>query len=97
METVLVFMIPVVIFLVSSVLAGLLAKGGKKFALAALATIGTVFTTYLMIGVEAAQGWDSLGYFVALLGLSAPSGAGLGIGALVGWMRQKNEQFEEFA
>ena len=97
METVLVFMIPAAIFLVAAVLAGFLAKEGLKIALVALATIWAAFTTYLMIGVEAAQGWDSLGYFVALLGLSAPSGAGLGIGALVGWMRQRNEQFEEFA
>ncbi len=86
-EDILVFVVPAVAFALT-VAAGYFS--GKARSLAASVMLGLVwtgFTVAMFFGMENASGWDGLGYLLGLLFISAPTGLGLSIGSLVGWLK----------
>ena len=89
-EEILIFVVPVIAFALSGA-AGYFA--GKARSLAASVMLGLVwagFTVAMFFGMENASGWDGLGYAIGLVFISAPTGLGLGIGSLVGWLKNGN-------
>lgn len=86
-EDILMFGIPTVAFVVAAVIAYLSAKARSGLAFGMIGLLWAAFTAMMFFGMENASGWDGLGYAIALLGLSAPAGAGLGLGGLVGWLK----------
>lgn len=85
-EEILIFGVPLVVFGVTVFLAHWLGKLRSGVALSVLGLIWTGFTVMLFFGMEQGNGWD---YLFALVLLSAPSGAGLGLGSLIGWIRSE--------
>lgn len=90
METFMMIAVPLTIFVVAAALGSYLVKAGQKILLIVLASVWAAITASLVVGMENAQGWDALGYFIGLIGLSAPSGLGLLIGAVIGWVRKRD-------
>lgn len=89
-EGILLTAIPVVVFIATLFTTFWLGKAHNKVGLISLAVLWAGFTGAMFFGMENATGWDGLGYLVALLGVSGPSGVGALIGGLVGWA--KNEE-----
>lgn len=88
-EAILIYMIPVVVFALSGLVAFALGKNKKRGGMATLVLAWLGFTGALLVALEQSTGWDGLGYVVALMGLSAPIGAGLVIGGPIGWMKKE--------
>jgi hypothetical protein len=89
MEDLFIYAIPVVVLIISSLLAYWLGKARNGMALGSLAVLWVCFTGLLFLAIEQASGWDGLGYAVALVGLNAPAGIGLGLGGLTGWLKSR--------
>lgn len=83
------FTIPVIAFLTSLFLTFGFGKNRNYVGLISLGAVWAAFTGVMFLAVEAATGWDGLGYAAALVGISAPAGiAGL-IGGIVGWAKSE--------
>ena len=87
---VIIFAIPVVVLLLAGTLAHWSVKARNFAAIGLLALIVAVFTGAMLFEMDRATGLDGLGYLVALLGISAPAGVGLGVGSLTGWAGGKD-------
>ncbi len=90
-EIIVLIGVPLVAFTVTVIIAHLLGRARHGMVLGALGLIWAGFTGAMFIGMEQASGWDGLGYFIGLILLGAPAGAGLGLGGLVGWLRSGKE------
>lgn len=83
-EDIVVYAIPVVAFLAVLFPSYWLAKAKNNTALIFLGVIWAGFTGAMFFGIENASGWDGLGYLLALIGISAPTGVAGLIGGIVG-------------
>ncbi len=95
MEEIMIFAIPAGVFAGTGVAGYFAAKHKATAGLILLAVLWAGFTAVMSYGMATATGWDGLGYFLGLAGVSAPSFLGLGIGALVG--RYKREGRKDHA
>lgn len=86
-EDILIFGIPAVTFVIALIAAYLSGKARSAAALTVFGLLWAGFTAAMFFGIEKASGWDGLGYALALIGIAAPAGAGIGLGGLVGWLR----------
>ncbi len=77
------------LFTFATFLAKYLVKARHKHTFAGFAFVWAAFTAVMYFAMENATGWDGLGYMIALIGLSAPIGAGLLVGGLVGLTRRE--------
>ncbi|MEY1555996.1 hypothetical protein AB3Y40_10220 [Yoonia sp. R2331] len=74
-------------------LAGFLAaKHRAKAVLVTLALVWAGFTAAMAYGMATATGWDGLGYFLGLAGISAPSLVGLGLGGMIGKYKREGRK-----
>lgn len=87
-EEILVYLIPAIALFGTGGLTFVLAKKGMAAAMWTIGALIAAFTAFMFIGLENATGWDGLGYLLALIGLSAPSATGFGLGGLIGWLRK---------
>ncbi len=88
-EDLLVYAIPVVVFLVALFPTYWLAKGKNAAGLICMGVIWAGFTGAMFFGIENATGWDGLGFMLALIGISAPVGAAGLIGGTAGWFKSE--------
>ena len=86
-----IYGVPLLSFGVTVFLSHWLGKMRNGAALAVLGLIWAGFTAGMFFGMEQANGWDGLWYILALMFVSAPSGAGLGLGSLIGWIRSERQ------
>ncbi len=89
-EEILVFVVPVVAFALTAAAGYFSVKARSLAASLMLGLVWAGFTVAMFFGIENASGWDGLGYLIGLLFISAPTGLGLGIGSLVGWLKNGN-------
>ena len=92
MEEFLVFAIPVGIFAGTGVAGYFAAKYRATAGLILLALLWAGFTAVMSYGMATATGWDGLGYVLGLIGVSAPSFFGLGLGALIGKYKREGRR-----
>ncbi len=92
MEEFLVFAIPAAVAAGTGVAGYFAAKFRAKSALVMLALLWLGFTAVMGYGMATATGWDGLGYFLGLAGISAPSALGLGLGALIGKYKREGQK-----
>jgi len=94
MEQLLVILVPLAVF-VGFGFAGFKAQRATGWGgFGGLAAIWGGFTLWMILAMNSATGWDALGYVLGLMFLSAPSGAGVGVGALTGWLKQRSDPIE---
>lgn len=91
-ETIILFVVPVIAFAGTVLVAHWLGKLRQGIALVGLVLLWAGFTGAMFFGMEQASGWDGLGYMLALAVLCAPCGVGLGLGSLIGWIRGGRQQ-----
>ena len=89
-EDIVVYAVPLVAFLASLFVSFAFGKNRFKGGLICFGLLWLGFTVAMFFGMEAASGWDGLGYLVGLIGLSVPVGIGALLGGLVGWFRKEN-------
>jgi len=89
-EDLLIYSVPLVVFLVSLFLCFFFGKTRFKGGLITMGLLWLCFTVAMLLGLRETTGWDGLGYLLALIGLSAPAGVGALLGGLVGWFKKEN-------
>lgn len=89
-EGIILFVVPAAAFLATLLQTYWFGKRQSRTGLVGFGVVWVAFTGVMFFGMENAHGWDGLGYLLALLGISAPSGVAALIGGLVGWA--KNEK-----
>ncbi len=62
-------------------------KNKRKLWLFLTIGLWTAFTGFMFFEMEAAQGWDELGYFLGLLFISAPAALGMTVGSVAGLIK----------
>lgn len=88
-EELLLLGIPLTAFVASVFAAYWLMKWRNTAILICLGLVWVAFTGMMFFGMEAATGWDGLGYLLGLLGISAPIGVAGLIGSTVGWFKRE--------
>lgn len=89
-EELFVLAIPFAAFALTATCAFFLGKNKSRRGMTALALAWAGFTVLLFFGMEQAIEYDGLAYALALVGISAPIGAGVLIGGLIGWFKGDN-------
>jgi hypothetical protein len=83
------YVVPIVsavLALIVGVRLGINCRFGAASGLGALGGAG--FGLAIMLGRQH-QGWDGIGYVIVAVLLIAPAVLGLGVGVLIGWLRQR--------
>ena len=94
-DEIMMFAVPLSVFLVSGFSAFAFARHALKGVRAGGAVLWALFTAVMVFGLANASGWDGLGYVIGLIGVSAPSAAGGLLGTLIGWVKGKKDKNEE--
>lgn len=81
--------VPIAAFLATFFITFRLATEQSRAGITALWVVWAAFTAAMFFGMEGTSGWDGLGYLLALLGISAPSGVAALIGGLAGWAKSE--------
>jgi hypothetical protein len=89
-EDLIFYGIPLAVFLASLFTCFSFGKNRFKGGLICFGLLWLGFTVAMFFGMEAASGWDGLGYVLGLIGLSLPAGLGALLGGLVGWFKKEN-------
>lgn len=89
-EDVVIFGVPLAVFLVSLFTCFSFGKQRYKKGLVAIGLLLLGFTVAMFVGMGASSGWDGLIYLFALIGIGAPAGVGALLGGLVGWLKKEN-------
>ena len=92
MEEIMIFAVPVGVFAATGLMGFFAAKARAKGVLITLAALWAGFTALMSYGMATATGWDALGYFLGLAGISAPSFLGLGLGGLIGKYKREGRK-----
>ncbi len=92
MEEMMIYAIPVAVFAGAGVAGYFAAKFRAKGMLILLGLLWAGFTAVMSYGMATATGWDGLGYFLGLAGVSAPSALGLGLGGLIGKYKREGRK-----
>ncbi len=90
-ENLMAFLVPAVAFLITGTIAYFSGRARSASALIGTGLLWAGFTVWMFFGMQQSSGWDGLGYLIALLFLSAPAGAGFGLGGLIGWLRGRKD------
>lgn len=96
METTLAILVPVAAFALFMFAGYKAIKANGWAPFWGIAGLWSAFTLTMLFALNAATGWDGLIYVIGLLFISAPSAIGTGLGALVGWVKQRNKSVEAF-
>lgn len=86
-EDLFVLVVPFSAFALPATCAFFLGKNKSRAGMTALALAWAGFTAWLFFGMQQASGYDGLAYALALVGMSAPIGAGVLIGGSIGWFK----------
>ena len=86
-ENIILFGVPTAVFVASVFVTFQLGKNKKGAALVGVGAVWSAFTVFMFFGMQNANGWDGLGYLLAMIGISAPWGVAALIGGLIGWAK----------